>query len=70
MMTKAWNSSYRSLVLWAMSEESDRFRMRARQCREQAALAREPNSRDTLTQMAVDLDEEAARIDAEESDAE
>lgn len=50
-----------------MSEESDRFRMRARQCRELAALAREPYSRDTLTQMAAELDEEADKIETEEA---
>jgi hypothetical protein len=49
-----------------MSEESDRFRLRAKQCRELAALARDDYSRNTLRQMAVELDEEADRIEAEE----
>ena len=40
--------------------------MRARQCRELANLAREEFSRGTLSQMAVELDEEADRIEAEE----
>lgn len=53
-----------------MSEESDRFRLRARQCRELSALARDPYSRDTLSQMAIELDEEADRIEAEEPPSE
>lgn len=46
-----------------MSEESDRFRMRARQCRELAKIARDDLSRQTLEQMAHELDEEAAEIE-------
>lgn len=49
-----------------MSEDSERFRLRAKQCRELAAIARDDYSRDTLTQMGVELDEEADRIEAEE----
>jgi hypothetical protein len=49
-----------------MSEDSERFRLRAKQCRELAAIARDDYSRDTLAQMAVELDQEADRIDAEE----
>ncbi len=49
-----------------MSDESERFRMRARQCRELAKLARDQYSRDTLSQMAVELDEEAEKIETEE----
>ena len=48
-----------------MSEESDRFRMRAHQCRELSKLARDDHSRQTLAQMADELDEEATRIEAE-----
>ena len=50
-----------------MSDESDRFRMRARQCRELAAVARDDHSRQTLTQMATELDAEADQIDADEA---
>lgn len=46
-----------------MSEDSDRFRMRARQCRELAKIARDDLSRQTLEQMAHELDEEAAGIE-------
>ena len=53
-----------------MSDDWARFRMRARQCRELAALARDDFSRDTLSQMAVELDEEADRLEAEESASE
>jgi hypothetical protein len=49
-----------------MSEDSERFRERAQQCRELAALARDAYSRETLTQMSVELDEEADTLEAEE----
>ena len=49
-----------------MSEDSERYRQRAKQCRQLAALARDDYSRKTLTQMAVELDEEADSIEAEE----
>ena len=46
-----------------MSEEAIRFRMRARQCRELAQVARDEFSRVTLSQMAAELDEEADQIE-------
>ena len=49
-----------------MSDESNRFRMRARQCRELAAVARDHYSRQTLSQMAEELEAEAAAIEAQE----
>ncbi|HEY4070047.1 MAG TPA: hypothetical protein VGM04_00630 [Sphingomicrobium sp.] len=49
-----------------IGEEAERFRLRARQCRELAAVARDHISRDELAQMAIELDMEADRIDAEE----
>lgn len=49
-----------------MSAESERFRMRAKQCRELAAVARDDYSRQTLAQMAVELDAEADAIEASE----
>ena len=52
-----------------MSEDSDRFRMRARKCRELAEEAQDDYSRRTLTQMAIELDEEADQIDWEQSGA-
>ena len=48
-----------------MSEGSDRFRMRAQQCRELSKVARDEQSRRTLAQMADELEQEAAKIDAE-----
>ena len=42
-----------------MSKDSDRFRMRARQCRELAMRARDEHSREALDRMAIELDEEA-----------
>lgn len=48
-----------------MGEEADHFRSRAEQCRELAKTARDIKDRETLSQMAEDLDAEAARIDAE-----
>jgi hypothetical protein len=50
-----------------MKEESDRFRIRARQCRELAQMARDDYARRTLNQMARELDEEAELIDREET---
>jgi hypothetical protein len=50
-----------------MSAESERFRMRATQCRALAKDARDENSRHTLTDMAADLDSEADSIDAEDA---
>lgn len=49
-----------------MSAESERFRVRAKQCRELAAVARDDHSRETLTQMAIELDTEADEIEADE----
>jgi len=49
----------------AMSEDSDRFRMRARQYRELARMARDEHSREALDRMAIELDEEADQIEAE-----
>jgi hypothetical protein len=40
--------------------------MRAKQCRELAAVARNDFSRETLTQMAAELDAEADEIEAGE----
>lgn len=48
-----------------MTEDSIRFRMRARQCRELARLARDDYSRETLGNMAVELDQEADLIERE-----
>lgn len=49
-----------------MGEEADSFRKRAAQCRDLARIARDEESRLTLTDMADDLDAEADRIDAKE----
>ena len=46
-----------------MPEEADRFRARARQCRDLSKLARNDYSRNTLAQMAVELEEEAELIE-------
>lgn len=40
--------------------------MRAKQCRELAAVARDDYSRQTLTQLAGELDAEADKIEADE----
>jgi hypothetical protein len=50
-----------------MGEAADRFRARAKQCRELAAAARHDHSRRTLSHMAMELDAEATAIDAEEA---
>ena len=62
------NRTSPSRIVSPMGGEAERFRLRARQCRELAAVARDPQSRDTLAQMAIELDMEADKIDAEESD--
>ena len=49
-----------------MSEESISFRMRARECRRLAEAATDARSRETLSQMAAALDEEAELIEANE----
>ena len=52
-----------------MGDESKRFRARAVQCRVLAKDARDFESRQTLDDMAEDLDAEAAKIDEEEEAA-
>ena len=49
-----------------MSEESERFRIRAKECRELADKARDPVARRTLVEIADDLEVEADMIEAEE----
>lgn len=50
-----------------MSEESKRFRQRARDCRRLAADAKADGDRRTLTEMAEELDAEADKIEAEQN---
>lgn len=50
-----------------MSDEAERFRKRAKQCRVLASQARDDDSRNELGRMADDLDAEAAKIDQEEA---
>ena len=50
-----------------MCDEADRFRRRAKQCRELAKDARDEESRHTLSDMAEDLDAEADIIDPEDA---
>ena len=50
-----------------MGEVSDRFRARAKQCRELAKSAKDDQARQTLTQTADELEAEAASMDAEEA---
>ena len=59
-------SAFRGFSSLRVSAESERFRLRAKQCRELAAVARDDHSRTTLTQMAVELDAEADEIEAGE----
>ncbi len=53
----------------SMAEESDRFRSRAKQCRVLAKDARDNQSRQTLSDMAEELEAEAREIDEEEAKA-
>ena len=50
-----------------MSEEGDRFRKRARECRDLAPKARVPEVREQLLRLADELEEEADKADAEEN---
>ena len=49
-----------------MGEEAERFRRRAKECRELANIARASADRKTLDNMADDLEAEANTIDTEE----
>jgi hypothetical protein len=49
-----------------MGEDAKRFRLRARQGRELAAVAKDDLSRQTLTEMAAELEAEADMIETEE----
>jgi hypothetical protein len=46
--------------------EGERFRKRARECRDLAAVTSDPEWRDKLNELAADLEAEAARADSEE----
>lgn len=48
-----------------MSEEGDRFRKRARECRDLAPKARVLEVRDQLLRLATELEEEAEKADGE-----
>lgn len=52
-----------------MSETSERFRKRAKDCRNLAPQARLPMIREELLRLAEELDEEADLIEAEEEAA-
>jgi hypothetical protein len=49
-----------------MGEVSDRFRARARECRKLADAISEGPERNSLNEIADDLEEEADKLDAEE----
>jgi hypothetical protein len=49
-----------------MSEAAEQFRSRASECRKLARAARDDRARQTLSQMADELDAEAVLIDSEE----
>ena len=46
--------------------DAQRFRKRARECRQLSKLARDGHSRQMLGALAIELDEEADKLDAEE----
>ena len=49
-----------------MSEDADRFRERARECRRLAEAAKSPADRESLSRMAHELEQEANMIDGED----
>jgi hypothetical protein len=53
-----------------MADEADRFRLRAKECRDLAKAARDDTARQDLLTIAGELEAEADRIDAEEDDPE
>lgn len=52
----------------AVGEDADRFRARARECRDVAAEAKDEEWRQQLLTLARDLEDEADRIDCERAD--
>jgi hypothetical protein len=51
-----------------VGKDSARFRARAVQCRTLADAARDDESRRSLSDMAQELDDEAAKMEAEEAE--
>lgn len=51
-----------------MSEDSNRFRIRARECRELVPRAQDPVIREMLKTVAIELEEAADEMDAEEAE--
>lgn len=49
-----------------MSEAGDRLRRRARECRDLVSRARDSEFAEILARLAVELEEEAAKADAED----
>jgi hypothetical protein len=56
--------------LWLDGDEADRFRMRAKECRDLAKAARDDAARQELLTIAGELEAEADKIDTEEDDSE
>ena len=52
-----------------MSDDAKRFRNRAKDCRRLAGDARDAEARRTLSAMAIELDDEADKIEEEEAAA-
>lgn len=50
-----------------MSDEANSLRSRAAECRRLSGAARDARDRDTLANMASELDAEADKIDAEDA---
>ena len=51
-----------------MGEDSEHFRKRARECRDLALRARDPEIRDMLVQLAGELEAEADSLDPPETE--
>jgi hypothetical protein len=50
-----------------MASDAERFRRRARECRQLAAESANPQSRDKLIEIADDLDAESDKIEQEQA---
>lgn len=67
-LSEHWGTGPIAIHCGMMGDVADRFRKRARECRELAAQARTEQWRQSLLTLAQDLDDEAANVDAEENE--
>jgi hypothetical protein len=64
---QSWQRRLGDVSFDDMAEDAERFRSRARHCRELAETARDEAARGQLVELAHDLEDEADKIEAEEA---